>query len=141
MPNKLMEWDMANKSGNPTKAVIANALIKHVKQQEVRKLRKASRAVLVQEIGTFAELIEKCRSRPSGHRGYRTGATYFIFQLHMIARLDDIMNFKLKDLTTNIKHSDAIKPKMRWSKNVLEEREYTDQIILESMDWKYCILV
>ena len=59
----------------------------------------------------------------------------------MIARLDDVMNFKLKDLMVNIEIPDTIKSKMRWSKNVLEERESPDQIIFGSMDWTYCVLL
>ena len=64
-------------------------------------------------------MIEKCRSKPSAHIGHRAGAAYFIFQCHMIARLDDIINFKLEDLTANIGHSYTIKSKMRWVKYVL----------------------
>ena len=45
----------------------------------------------------FAELIVKCRSKLSGHIGHRTGAAYVIFQFHVIAQLDDVMNFKLED--------------------------------------------
>ena len=41
----------------------------------------------------------------------------------MIAQLDDIMKFKLEDLTADIEHPDTIKSKMYWSKKVLEERE------------------
>ena len=75
------------------------------------------------EMSEFAELIEKCRSKPSGHIGHRTGAACFIFQFHKIARLDDIINYKPEDLTANIEHPGTIKSKMRWIKNVLEERE------------------
>ena len=59
----------------------------------------------------------------------------------MIVHLDDVMNFKLKNLMANIESPDTIKSKMRWSKNVLEERASPDQIIFGSMDWTYCVLL
>ena len=33
MPNKLMKWDMATNTGNPTKSVVVNQLIKQVKNK------------------------------------------------------------------------------------------------------------
>ena len=51
------------------------------------------------------------------------------------------MTFKLKDLMANIEIPNTIKSKMRWRKNVLEERESLDQIIFGSMDWTYCVLL
>ena len=59
----------------------------------------------------------------------------------MIARLDDDMNFKIGNLMSNNELQDTIKSKMRWSKNVLEERKSPDQIIFGSMDWTFCVLV
>ena len=63
----------------------------------MRKLGKPSRAIHALEMSELAELIEKYRSKPSGHIVHRKGAAYVIFQFHMIARLDDVMNFKLED--------------------------------------------
>ena len=141
MPNKLMKWDMATNTGNPTKSVVVNELIKRVKKQEVRKQGKPSRAVRAMELSEFNAFIRGCRETDSGHIGHRVGVAYFLFQFHMIARLDDVMNFKIGDLMSNIEFPDTIKSKMRWSKNVLEERESPDQIIFGSMDWTYCVLV
>ena len=70
----------------------------------MRKLEKPPIAVCALEIRVFAELRKKCKSKPFGHIGHRTGAAYFIFQIHMIARLDCVINFKLEDLTPNIEH-------------------------------------
>ena len=114
---------MANNSRNPTKSVMMNELIKRVKKDDVRKLGKPSRAICSLEMSEFAELIEKYRSKPSGDIGHRIGIAYFIIQFHMIARFDDVMNFKLEDLIANIEHSYTIKSKMQWSKNVLQGRE------------------
>ena len=40
MPNKLMKWDLQINSGNPTKPVIINELIKRVKKHKVRRKGK-----------------------------------------------------------------------------------------------------
>ena len=42
---------------------------------------------------------------------------------------------------SNIEFPDTIKFKIRWRKNVLEERKSPDQIIFGSMDWTYSVLV
>ena len=59
----------------------------------------------------------------------------------MIARLDDVEHFKCDDLTSNLEHPYTLKSKMRWSKNVLEERESLDQIIIGSMDPNVCVIL
>ena len=33
MPNKLMKWDVVNNSGNPTKTIIVNELMRRVKRK------------------------------------------------------------------------------------------------------------
>ena len=50
------------------------------------------------------------------------------------AHLDDVMNFKIGDLMSNIEFLNTIKSKMRRNKNVLEERDSPDKIIFESMN-------
>ena len=52
-----------------------------------------------------------------------TLSAYFIFQFHMIGRLDDVMNFTVGDLTPNPEYPGTLKCRMCWSKNVREERE------------------
>ena len=81
------------------------------------------------------------REQDSGHLGHHVGVNCFLFQFHTIARLDDVMNFKIWDLMSKIEFLDIIKSKMRWSKNMLEERKSPNQIIFGTMDWIYCVLV
>ena len=45
------------------------------------------------ELGKFNALIRGCREKDSGHLGPCVGVAFYLFQLHMIARLDDVMNF------------------------------------------------
>ena len=88
----------------------------------------------------FRELIEACRRNDNDVIKY-TCSAFFIFQFHMIGRLDDVFRFRSEDITQNIEFPFALKSKMRWSKNVLEERDAPDQIILGAMDPSFCPLL
>ena len=92
------------------------------------------------ELSEFRELISACRKNENVFMKY-TGAAFFIFQFHMIARLDDVFRFRREDITRNIEFPFALKSKMKWSKNVLEERDAPDQIILGAMDHSFCPLL
>ena len=59
----------------------------------------------------------------------------------MIARMDDVHNFLKEDITPNIEFPFALKSKICWSKNVLEEREAPEQIILGANDPMFCPLI
>ena len=137
MPNRLVAWNAETKSGNPTRSVPLNDLIKAVKKKEVRKLGKMSQARRAFEETEFTWGIKKLRS--SACQAYKyTVSAFFIFQFTLIARLDDIANFSLNDLTPNIEFMFALNSKMCWSKNVLEERDSPDQIIFGARDPTYC---
>ena len=144
MPNRNMTWNNQSNQGNPTRASELNDLIKTVKKREVRKQGKASCTRRPMEIGEFRQLIKEIRY-PGGGRSEYTHkyalAAYFIFQFHMIARVDDVMHFKCNDLTPNLEFDFALKSKMCWSKNLLDERSTTDQIILGAADSDFCTLL
>ena len=78
---------------------------------------------------------------PHNYTARHTGAAYFLFQFHIMARLDDVGNFKSEDIMVNLEYPYTLKSKMRWSKNVLEERESPDQIIHLSMEPNFCALL
>ena len=94
MPNRLMPWNARSLEGNPTKSVEVNNLIKRVKKNEVRKEGKPSSARRAMKMEEFLALIKRLRLRRDLTARY-TIAAYYIFQFHMIARLDDVMNFKI----------------------------------------------
>ena len=79
----------------------------------MRKQGKASQAVCALELSEFQQLIKKCREKGSEHIGHHVGIVYFLLQFHMIAHLDDVMNFKPEDLFANIEIPNTIKSKMR----------------------------
>ena len=63
-----------------------------------------------------------------------------LWQYHLIGRVDDCCNFKLRDPRGHPNFDFAIKTKVRWSKNVHEERKCPDQILLGSMDTRTCVI-
>lgn len=85
---------------------------------------------ILSDIGTF-----QCKYRYTAMLKY---------QYHLIARGDDISNFRLLDVKG---HSDAryqyfaLQTQVRWSKNVLEERDCPDQLFLGSMNTDFCLLL
>ena len=83
------------------------------------------------ELSEFRALIDACRKNDSDFIKY-TGSAFFIFQFHMIARLDDVFRFRSEDITRNIEFPFALKSKMRWSKNVLEERDAPDRRMVDT---------
>ena len=97
---------------------------------------KAAQRITSKEIhGDFRILkINEFVLQSDNHFIKYTGSASFIFLFHMIARLDDVFCFQRADLTPNLEFSFALKSKMRWSKNVLEDRDAPDQVILGAMD-------
>ena len=84
--------------------------------------------------------MRELRSQTSPFAKY-TAAGYFAFQFHMIGRLDDVAHFSHTDLTPHAKFDFALKSKMCWSKNVLEERSAPSQIVLGARDSSFCTLL
>ena len=140
MPNKLMGWNQGTHQGNPTKSVLVNDLIKDVKKMEVRKEGKPSCARRAMIVGEYVEFIKTLRAKESNT--YRHAiAAYFLFQYNMIARVDDVAHFMMADLTPSLDFDFALQSKMCWSKNVQEERDSPDQILLGANDPKFCVLL
>ena len=71
-----MKWDMATNTGNPTKSVIVNKLIKIVKQHEVRTQGKPLQALHAMELGEFNVFI---RGMILGIQGIMLALLIFFF--------------------------------------------------------------
>ncbi len=63
-----------------------------------------------------------------------------LWQCHLIGRIDAVVHFKTDDPKSHDCFDFAIQTKVRWSKNVMEERACPDQILLGAKDPVYCIL-
>ena len=64
------------------------------------------------------------------------------FKFHIIGRVDGICNIE----TFNLKSHDtfggfALQTKVSWSKNVVEERDCPDQLLLGANDTDFCVLL
>ena len=82
-------------------------------------------------------LIERLRTKHENIPRYTVSA-HFIFQFYMIARLDDVMNFRVQDLTQNPEYLGTLKSKMYWSKNVIDEGDALEQIIISANNPSFC---
>ena len=60
MPNKFIKFDLHSNSGNPTKSVLINELIKRVKKHKVRREGKALSAHGAKAISEFLEVVKRC---------------------------------------------------------------------------------
>ena len=139
MPNRSMTWNNQTEQGNPTKSTLLNDFIKVVKKKEVRKEGKSSQAKRALHVSEYQQLIRKIREGDLSKK-YALAA-YFIFQFHMIARVDDVMHFKQEDLTPNLEFDFTLKSKMSWSKNILSEDRTSDQIVMGAGNTDFCTIL
>ena len=63
------------------------------------------------------------------------------FQFHMIARIDNMTQVIMDQIWVHDNFDNALKTRRNWSKNVHDERYAPWQIILESMDPVFCVLI
>ncbi|KAG1698399.1 hypothetical protein DVH05_014941, partial [Phytophthora capsici] len=62
-------------------------------------------------------------------------------QWHICARIDDMMKLQFSNFSPNLQYPSTLLFKTRWSKNIREERDAPEQIIVGSMDPKMCALL
>jgi hypothetical protein len=66
------------------------------------------------------------------------------FQYHLIMRSNNVGHFKIEHLMAHATEEFkdfALELRVFWSKNVLEERDCPEQILLGSMEHQYCMLL
>ena len=143
MPDRVAAWNTRCKSGNPMRSKCVNDFIKYVKKQEVRRIGKSSNAKRPIDMAQFREAIKIFVSKKDFVNRYRF-TTMMKFQYHLIARCDDMGNFLICDVHGHSNprlSSFALETRVYWSKNVSEERDCPDQILLGCFDVNYCILL
>jgi hypothetical protein len=62
-------------------------------------------------------------------------------QWQLMARMNDTINLKFETVITNLSFIFAINCKMRWSKNITDERDAPDQVLFGSMEEYICPLL
>ena len=137
MPRKLMPWDPISMTGNPTRSEEVNSIIKRVKKFEVRQQGVQSSATRPIEYQELMSLLKILRTEQDAEKGYMV-CCVICLQWHLIARIDDMMKFQLNNLMFNVQHPFTMLSKLRWSKNISEEREAPEQLILGSMEPLLC---
>ena len=141
MPNRNMQWNVETESGNPTMSVAVNDLIKTVKREEVRKRGKKSNAKRDMKRTEFRKSLRLLEIHPDYHRRWKTTCMKK-FQFHIIARADDLSNLETADLREHEKFKTfALQTKVSWLKNVLEERDCPDQILLGANDPDFSVIL
>ena len=133
MPNRLMAWNELSNVGNPTRSSALNEFVKRIKKAEVRGVGAKSRARRALTNVEFREIMRLSRQGKNIIWKYGVPAQ-MTYQFHLIARLDDTMHVERENLDIHPSFDFALKTKLRWSKNVNEERDAPWQIVLESME-------
>ena len=141
MPNKLMQWNEINRVGSPTKSTLINDLIKRVKKLEVRKLGVASKARRPLNEGEFRKIVKMLKESEGGPTWKYGVPAQMCFQVHLIARMDDSMNILLENVATHPRFPFCLRTRLKWSKNVREERDAPWQIVVGCQDSDFCVLI
>ena len=118
MPNRLSTWNAIMHSGNPTRSVPVNNLIKAVKKKEVRRQGKPSQAtrrpLKSQEFSNTMHILHSFKD--SIHR-YQLPALC-AFQFHMVGRIDDCVQLTKINLTANLRFPFTLMAKLCWTKTL-----------------------
>ena len=139
MPNKHLGWNMVSLSGNPTRSPEINDLIKRVKRHEVRGEGVSSQAQRALTLPEFHSLIGMATNSETFNLQVRI-PSILKFQVHLIARVDDAAHVLMNEVRAHGMFDYALRVRVRWTKNCLEERDAPEQIILGASDKDFCVL-
>ena len=139
MPNKHLGWNMVSLSGNPTRSPEINDLIKRVKRHEVRGEGVSSQARRALTLPEFRSLIGMATNSETFNLQVRI-PSILKFQVHLIARVDDAAHVLMNKIRAHGMLDYALRVRLRWTKNCLEERDALEQIILGASDQDFCVL-
>lgn len=148
LPRQSQPWDELGRVGNPTRSSVVNSVIKKVQKYEVRKQGADSqcrRPIEYQEFIQILELLKKAvhdtTVGPTARKRVHKIISLLTLQWHTISRIDDMCHFRFSDITSNPSFSFALSCQLRWSKNIMEERDSPQQIVLAAMDPRVCPLM
>ena len=128
--NTTQKWNEVAQTGNPTQSKKVNTLIKVVKRAETRgngAQAKADRALSISEFKALLDLMESNQYRAAMN-----------FQHHLIGRCDDMAHVKKSTLKPSLEFPGYLTTKIAWSKNVHDESNCPDQILIPCMDHEMC---
>jgi len=125
MPHRTVPY--VNGVGNPTRSAKVNDIINEIKKFEVRGEGCGSSTKRPIREAKFRKQLELLRAQPTFDCKYKYPAL-LTWQHHLIGRLDDCANFEMSDPMGHPEFDFACKTKVKWSKNVMEERPCPDQV-------------
>lgn len=141
MVHSLPQWNDVTRIGNPTKSKKVNALVRLVGKMETRDQGKKSNADRAFEYQEVAEVM-KIFSTPEGSSiDNAMYACMFAYQIHFIARIDDVSKSKKQWLSFHPDHPYCLMGRLPWSKNVMEQQDSPWQIIVGENEWRIDVLL
>lgn len=141
MPRVAVPWDPVRKEGNPTRSELVNKVIKTVKRFEVRRQGVQSAARRPIEYDEFINLLDLVHSAEGKGTLPYVVSSVLTLQWHMITRIDDMMQLKFDSFSPNVQHPGTLMCQLRWSKNISEERDAPEQILMGRLDPRVCVLL
>ncbi|CAJ1935012.1 unnamed protein product [Cylindrotheca closterium] len=138
MPNRAVAW--VNEADNPTRHSSVHEVIADVKKAEARHQGRSSQATRPLREAKFRKSLEMLKRKSDWNSQYKY-SIMSLWQFTIIARTDNIVHFEVTHPRGNPKFPFTLKLKVFWSKNINEERQCPDQILLGSMDDDICILI
>jgi len=139
MPNNAPQW-MDGKGGNRTKSRAMNKLTGDVLKAEARRKGRPSQAKRKLTQKEFQKQMELLRQQSDWNHQCKCPCMS-LWQHHLIGRSDDTAHFQVTDPRGHHRHDFCLQTKVRWSKNVLEERQCPDRMSFCAMDDNYCMLI
>jgi hypothetical protein len=141
MPTINLPWNEVAQTGNPTRSPQMARLIKNMKKFQVRRQGVVSKARRALTLPEMERIMTHYWHHPNKLMGLCFAAALSV-QFSMIARSDDIGKFREGDLGPYEAFPlFAIICRIAWSKNVVEERDAPNQVLIGAMDPKYCTLL
>lgn len=140
MPQQTVDWNPTAEFGNPTRSKEVRAIIKFVKKKEVRNQGADSQTRRPLVAAEFRQTVEMLLNSHNDSRKQYMMSAAIKMQFHLIGRIDDTCHMTWAELKRNPHFNFTLLVRMRWSKNVLEERDAPDQIVMGAKDPMYCVL-
>ncbi len=136
MPYKKASW--CEGRGNPTKSDIVSKIVNHVNQLQTRG--QGAKSCVKRPLTQEEFELELKLMRQEGDWAHQIKyPTMSIWQFNFIGRIDDTCHHEVADPKGHKVFEFALQSRVRWSKNVFEEKKCPDQIILGAQDPNWCL--
>ena len=140
LPDKDAQWNSHNRSGNPTKSSKVNSLLTMMKKAQVSKRgikSQATRALELSEWLLQSDLL--CESPVLDDKVLIRPLT--VFNWALINRISDAIEFFRDEIKSSPQYDGVLLAKLRWSKNVSDERDCPNQVLLGSYESAFCVIL